>query len=641
MLTHDRFVHQAESASSARNAITVHGRALIVLAPALGKTRTSALVWHGAYPGPGLFLVHSHEILRHAIKEYEQVYGHGAKLTLFTGSMQEIAGSDVVFATVQMLHNHRKRFARDHFKWMTVDETHHAQARTWRAVINHFKGCPRLGITATPDRMDMLDIREMFGNETVNIPIEDAAARGWFPLVEYRVLTDHGLDERMLNQALTEVQTQGRRPSLAEINRRIFVRSRDEEAAKLVESYDVPTVIFCRTIKHAEHFQGFLTSAECYHSRQSPDKNSEVLARLRSGETRRVLAVDAFNEGVDVPALGLVVFYRSTQSDRIFRQQLGRGLRLAEGKRKLTVLDFVANVHRVIILHKTMGKIALLHKQYATAEERAREGFVHDVLHLSGIGFDFTFAEHVVDIMEILRRANVEPYPTWQEASEAARALGITDRKEYRLRRHEDERLPGAPHWTYGMAFPGYAAFFGRPSDTYAMKSYNTWQEASVAARALGITSVEEYRMRRKEDPRLPGSPALRYSDFPGFAQFLCTERRVIVQHPYAAYAEARQAVQALAIQSSNDYARRYRSDPRLPGNPPQKYGPDFRGWDDFLGRLPRYRTLAEAGAAAKTLGITSASDYVRRYKEDPRLVREPKLKYRAEWKGWTSFLGG
>jgi hypothetical protein len=56
--------------------------------------------------------------------------------------------------------------------------------------------------------------------------------------------------------------------------------------------------------------------------------------------------VDVFNEGVDVPDVNLIVFQRVTHSRRIFIQQLGRGLRLAEGKQKVIVLDFVSDIRR-------------------------------------------------------------------------------------------------------------------------------------------------------------------------------------------------------------------------------------------------------------------------------------------------------
>lgn len=573
MANMDRYEYRQEAILAARDAIAKTDRALIVLASALGKTRTSAYVWHDFRKGPGVFLVHSNEILDHAIREYRVVYGDEAKLVLFTGNMEEIEGADVVFATLQMVYNHRKKFPHSRFTWMTVDESHHAQARTWRTVIHHFK-CPRLGITATPDRLDMLDIREMFGNEVVNIRLEEAIARGWLPHVEYHVLTDYGLDEMALRNIMQEVTQEGRRLSLAQINRRIFIRARDEKVAEIINGYDLPTVIFCRSVAHANHFRKFLTSAEVYHSGQDAGKNSEVLARLRMGITKRVLAVDAFNEGIDVPDLGLVVFYRTTGSDRIFRQQLGRGLRPV--KDTLVVLDFVANVERIATLKKMSDEIAAIHTQYTSQKKRVAEGFANDPLHVRGAMFDFTFSDFVVDIVELLRRVNVEFYPTWQEASEAAKKLEICDQRQYRERYRHDLRLPSNPFQSY-QDFPGWYIFLGKE----APYRYQTWQEASEAAREIGITTVTQYQKNYKKDPLLPATPNKIYPGFPGWPAFFGRKK---APTRYTTWQEASEATQKLGITGSVQYSKEYKKDPRLRSTPEHVYR-NFPGWHTFLGK--------------------------------------------------------
>jgi hypothetical protein len=107
-----------------------------------------------------------------------------------------------------------------------------------------------------------------------------------------------------------------------------------------------------------------------------------------------------------------------------------------------------------------------------------------------------------------------ESYGTWQESSKAAIALGIKSQAEYWKRYKEDPRLLATPHKRY-PDFPGYRVMLG------GSEKFGTWQEASVVAIAMGIKSSSEYKKRYAENPRLVGSPAWSYPDFPGWHKFL------------------------------------------------------------------------------------------------------------------------
>ena|SRR5579872_6331827 len=312
-------------------ALRKHKRALVVLATAIGKTITSALIARKLKAKRVLFLVHNNFILENSLKEYKKVFGESRTYALYNGLFKDgAATADFVFASLQTMGKNLCNWKRNYFDLIVVDESHHAQAETYRCVIEYFTG-PRLGITATPDRMDLLDIRKLFGEEVINIPLEEAIAKGWLPHIEYHVVTDDGFDEAVLAQILKEVLEENRRISMDELNRSVFVRARDKKVASIIEGYDEKTLIFCRNITHADHFRTFLKLSATFHSqtgrhaKETWHKNQAVLQSLRDGLLLRVLAVNAFNEGVDVPSIGLVVFLRTTDSDTIFKQQLGRG----------------------------------------------------------------------------------------------------------------------------------------------------------------------------------------------------------------------------------------------------------------------------------------------------------------------------
>jgi len=76
--------------------------------------------------------------------------------------------------------------------------------------------------------------------------------------------------------------------------------------------------------------------------------------RLRTGSLGVLFSVDVFNEGVDVPEIDTVLMLRPTESTVLFLQQLGRGLRLSDGKEHLDVIDFVGNHRSFLLKPRTM-----------------------------------------------------------------------------------------------------------------------------------------------------------------------------------------------------------------------------------------------------------------------------------------------
>lgn len=623
--------YQLEAQKKALPALKKFGKALIVLATGLGKTIASAMIVRSFGKLPGIFLVHNNDILERAVGEFQKVFGEDLRFGLYNGHSKEIEGCDVVFASFQTMRRNLKRFKRDQFTWMIVDEGHHAQAETYQKVIEYFQ-CAKLGVTATPDRMDMKNIRDLFGNEVINISLEEAIARGWLPRIEYHLVSDEGLDENRLKQLSKEIREEGRRISIQEINRRIFIRARDEKIAEIIEGYSEKTIVFCRNVHHAEDFKKYLPHVETYHSKNSRERNRKSLQDLRNGLTRRVLAVNAFNEGIDVPDVGLVVFNRATDSETIFRQQLGRGMR--PGKDKLVVLDFVGNAERIQMLKKMTDDIAFHHEKFTTIEERTIEGYAKDTFHLTGKGFEFTFADQIVEIMDMIDRANIGFYPTWQEAGEAAIKLGIKTGRQYRKEFRKDPRLYRDPNVAY-PDFPDWYVFLGRRGSKSIR--YSTWQKARDAARKLGMSSWSEYKDRYKEDPGLPSCPEQVYKDFPGWRKFW---GKTELLESYSTWQEAARAVKRLGISSMKDYKIRYRKDPHLRSIPEMEYS-DFPGWAVFLGGQKKdpYPTWQQASRATRMLKTESSTQYFTDYKKDLRLTCDPRRTY-SDFPGWVMFLG-
>jgi len=633
-------VYQKQAIEAALAGLTGRSRrALVVLATGLGKTLTGAFIAKKFKARKILFLVHSNFILKHAVDEFALIFDpEKTKMVVYNGLSKEGASeADIVFATWQTMGRNLKEWRRNHFDLIVVDEAHHTEAKTYKPTLKHFNAA-KLGMTATPNRDDELDIRPIFGEEVVDISLEEGIAKGWLPKIEYHVMTDESLDDDALQQIVGDIRRGKKRFSMAEVNKRIFIKQRDEEIANIINGYKEKAVVFCVSISHAERMRTALEKAATFHSKKgndqkdTQDKNQAVLETLEEGSIRRVCAVNAFNEGVNVPSVGLVAFCRVTQVETVFRQQLGRGLR--PGKDKLIVLDFVGNLERIRLILEMVEKIKGFGPPRGKRERGPNQRF-----DVSGAGFEFTFSDKIVDLVEILKNVERGFYPTWEEAAEAVRRLGIGKHREYFKRYKEDPRLHAAPDVFYRDVWREkgkWHGFFGGKKKEY----YLTWQEASLAVIKLGIDEHQDYTQRYQEDPSLPSNPHTFYSDFPGYPTFFGREKK---KNFYPTWQEAAEAARKIGIKNSIEYMNgMYKKDKKLPSNPHNHY-PDFPGWPVFFGGVKKriYPTWQKASVAAKRLKITSRIDYInnKRYKEDPSLPSNPHTFY-SDFPGYPIFLG-
>ena len=486
-------------------------RALVVLATGLGKTLTAALIGKEFRAKRILFLVHNNFILKHAIDEFHLVFDEETVMVTYNGMSKKNGAkhADIVFATWQTMGNNLKRWKKNHFNLIVVDEAHHTEAVTYAPTVRYFIA-PKVGFTATWEREDDADIRDVFGPPVIEITLEEAIAKEWLPPIEYHLVMDESLDDGVLQKIVREIREEHKRFTMAEVNRRLFIKKRDEEIARIIGDYTEKAVVFCASIPHAERMAKTLPVASAFHSKKSPDARRKILSHLRDGTLRQVTAVDAFNEGVDVPSIGLVAFGRVTSSRRIFLQQLGRGLR--PGKDKLIVLDFVGNLERIQMVLQMVDKI----KGFSGNGNKNGGRIVQTPFEVSGAGFEFTFSNQIVDLMEVLNNCQAEFYETWQEASEASIRLGFKIRDQYAKGYRQDPKLPSGPFNVY-PDFPGWDVFLGRKMKEY----YGTWQEASKAIAQYRSKTKRQYQNDRKNDPKLTSCPNEYYTNFPGWDVFL------------------------------------------------------------------------------------------------------------------------
>ena len=320
---------------------------LVVLATGLGKTWLSAFDCARPEFRRVLFVAHREEILKQAILTFRRIRPQD-HLGLYTGQ-EKTPDADVVFASIQTLGRqaHLRRFATDEFDYVVVDEFHHAAARTYRRLIDYFEPKFLLGLTATPERTDGGDLLALCQENLVfRCDLADGIGEELLSPFRYFGVPDevdyanipwrsHRFDEEALT---TAVATQSRADNALE-------QYRTRAGTR--------TLAFCCSKRHADFMREFFSDAglrvAAVHSGESSAPRARSLERLESGELDVVFAVDMFNEGVDLPHVDTVMMLRPTESRILWLQQFGRGLRTAEGKTHLTVIDYIGN-HRTFLL---------------------------------------------------------------------------------------------------------------------------------------------------------------------------------------------------------------------------------------------------------------------------------------------------
>lgn len=349
------YPYQAEMLEQLDVERVVHDRHrnLVVAATGTGKTVVAALDYRDLCERAGrrlplLFVAHRKEILTQSRRTYQEVLGDAGFGELYVDGARPERWEHV-FASVQSLSAYGLgSIPADAFDVVVIDEFHHAQARTYRGLLEHLRPTELLGLTATPERGDGIDVRDLFGGHVaVELRLWDALKADLLTPFHYFAVAD-GTDLRRVDWSTGSYDATG----LSQVYTGNDVRARIVLTAlrdKVADLESMRALCFCVSVEHAQFMADRFTtsgirSATITGHTPSAERERHV-DNLRSGRLQAIMAVDVFNEGIDVPSIDTVLFLRPTESSTIFLQQLGRGLRRAQGKAVLTALDFVGH-HR-------------------------------------------------------------------------------------------------------------------------------------------------------------------------------------------------------------------------------------------------------------------------------------------------------
>ena len=348
------YAHQREIlAALATERSRGHTRNLVVAATGTGKTVVAALDYDGLRRAHGplrlLYVAHRREILEQARQTFRAVLQDGSFGELLVAGHRPVDG-DHVFAAIQSLHEARlEQLAPERYDVVIVDEFHHAAAPTYERLLGHLRPRLLLGLTATPERADGQSVLGWFDDRVAaELRLWTALERGLLSPFQYFGVSD-GTDLSRLTWRRGGYVPEELENVYAADDARVGIVLRTLRRT-VRDAGSVKALGFCVSVEHARfmarRFSEAGIPAEAVLGETDRERRDEALRALRDGRLRVLFAVDLFNEGVDVPDVDTVLFLRPTESATVFLQQLGRGLRLAEGKECLTVLDFIGNAHR-------------------------------------------------------------------------------------------------------------------------------------------------------------------------------------------------------------------------------------------------------------------------------------------------------
>lgn len=345
--------YQIDAVDAFRDALVETGRGQVVLATGLGKTVVMAetvaeLLRDGSVPGGRvLVLAHTRDIVDQLHRSFWSQLPKSVPTHRLEGGETPSFWDGVTFATIQSVIGRVADLPP--FGLALIDEAHHVGSDTFAEAIAALAPSMLGGATATPWRGDGFDIDHLLGPAVIRIGIEDGLRRGFLSEVDYRLLADD-LDWDVVRDLSRH------RYSLAELNRRLILPTRDEEAARIIrDTFEGEGrragIVFSPTAVHARHMAAMLRRydlrAEAVLGELAPRERDRLMTAFRRGDLDVVTSVDLFNEGIDVPDVDIIAFMRVTHSRRVFVQQLGRGLRISKEKDKVIVLDFVSDLRRI------------------------------------------------------------------------------------------------------------------------------------------------------------------------------------------------------------------------------------------------------------------------------------------------------
>ncbi len=270
---------------------------------------------------------------------------------IYSISIGDSEDCKVMVQTYSGMARRYQKFSQNHFQYIAVDEAHHSAAPGLKKVIQYFDPDTLLGLTATPERLDMKKLEEIFGEYETNLTLKEAIEKEILvPIKAFRVKS---------NLDLSEIRYNGKDYVASDLQRNLIVPSRDQLIVDVLKKYFASPedgegqeklpfksgVVFCVSVAHAESLARRMRehgiSAKAVSGKKS--KSMEYILEYENEKIQFLCTCSLITEGWDSPRTSIIVMARPTMSKALYLQQLGRGTRKFPKKEALYVIDVVDN----------------------------------------------------------------------------------------------------------------------------------------------------------------------------------------------------------------------------------------------------------------------------------------------------------
>ncbi len=406
-------------------------KALLISATGTGKTYASAFAMRELGFKRVLFLVHRGQLARQTKKSYERIFSKNISMGL-VGAGHKDFDADYIFATVQTLNKdeYLSKYNANAFDCIIIDEAHHVSANTYQKIMKHFTPDLWLGMTATPDKRDDniegRNVYEIFDHQIAyEIRLQQAMEEDllcpfhYFGIKDLDIISDENITGQISADKFNQLTSEER------------VRNIIEQITYYGYSGNrVKGLIFCSRIEESEMLSkkfngtinpntGKLFRTIALNGNASEEERQSAFDRLAMEEDEAtddctpldyIFSVEILNEGVDIVEVNQVVMLRPTQSPIVFIQQLGRGLRKADYKEYVVILDFIGNYNNNFMIpialsgDRTYNKDSI--RRYVMEGSRIIPGA--STIHFDEISRKKIFAS--IDNMKMTKRMFSEKY---------------------------------------------------------------------------------------------------------------------------------------------------------------------------------------------------------------------------------------
>lgn len=323
-------------------------RTLLVLPTGTGKTIVfSKIIEDRVKKGERILVIaHRGELLEQAS---DKLYKSTGLKTATEKAEQTSLGSfyRVVVGSVQTLQREKRlnQFPPEYFDTIIIDEAHHAISDGYQRVLKHFEDANVLGVTATPDRGDMRNLGSYFESLAYEYSLSEAIKSGYLSPIKALTIP--------LKLDLSNVKQQAGDFSTKDLGTALdpYLEQIAEEMKK--QCFNRKTVVFLPLVKTSQKFRDILNQ----HGFKAAEVNGEstdreqVLKDYEEGKYNVLCNSMLLTEGWDCPSVDCVIVLRPTKVRALYSQMVGRGTRLAPGKKELLLLDFLWHTERHELCH--------------------------------------------------------------------------------------------------------------------------------------------------------------------------------------------------------------------------------------------------------------------------------------------------